>query len=95
MAHPKSMYMVTADGLQEKHAMSLDEQHQMEKDGWFGHPEEARYAGVARIEQKKTDLTIDEMNQEELEIYARGFGVELDRRKSLTNMRRQLEELLQ
>lgn len=43
---------------------------------------------------KPKGKTIDEMDKEELEIYARSFGVELDRRKSKVNMLADFEDAM-
>jgi hypothetical protein len=90
MAHPKSMYQVTKAGMQEQIAMSLEEEWDFVKRGWFPHPEEARQAGVQKEEKKP----VADMTKKELEEYARTLGFELDRRKSKDNMLADLEDML-
>jgi hypothetical protein len=94
MAHPKSMYQVTAEGVQEKIAESFEEEWAMAKGGWFPHPEEARQAFVPGEEKPEEKKALADMNKEEIEVYARQFGVELDRRKSRKNMLNDLEDAL-
>ena len=92
MPHPKSVYQVTADGMQEKFAMSQDEEWAYYADGWYGHPEDARFH-APKVEEKK-DKKLSEMDRGEIVVYAKTLGVHIDKRKSKINMLKELEETL-
>jgi hypothetical protein len=79
---------MTAEGMQEKHAMSQHEEWDMVRAGWSLHPEEARQSYVPADQSKRTPA---EMDKQELEAYGRTLGIELDRRKSKANMLKDLE----
>ena len=80
----RAVYRLTASGMEEKTAESLEEMWALCAAGWSLHPEEARQLAPV-------GSAIVSMNKTTLEAYARSFGIELDRRKSLDNMRKDLE----
>ena len=57
MPHPKSMYKMTAKGMNEEFAMSLEEERGYLANGWQDHPEQARQLYVPELEEAITLAT--------------------------------------
>jgi hypothetical protein len=99
MAHPKAMYKQTSKGMTQEVAMSHDEQSELASNGWSPHPEDARlsYANSKgkEPEVKEGRKPLIDMDKTELKAYAETLGVKLNKTKSLANMMKELEEMLQ
>jgi hypothetical protein len=96
MAHPKAMYKQTSKGMTQEIAMSPDEQAEFVGKGWSTHPEEARlaYGNAKKDEPKEKRKALIDMDKSELKEYADTLGVKLSKTKTLSNMMKDLEEML-
>jgi hypothetical protein len=84
MPHPKAMYKNSSTGVNEKVAMSQEEEYALMDSGWFGHPEEARMIAVAQ----------EEVADEKDELIATGnfLGLKLDKRMKVETMQQKINE---
>jgi hypothetical protein len=67
--------------------------------GWRDAPGKPKKSPADDAETSASDvrdvLDIDSMTKEELELFARGHGLELDRRKKISTLREQVKEHLE
>ena len=82
MPHPKSMYKMTSDGMQEKFAMSQDEEWSLSSKEWHDHPETARinYREIEEAVEPVPFVDFNDMTKKELDAHGRTLGLALDLR---------------